>query len=442
MPLPSNLVSQFVKVTKDDAPSKNESTVYATAVKSDGVTYVRLDGSDLLTPAIFTTNIEDGERVTVMIKNHTAIVTGNISSPSARTAEVEGVNGQVSKISADIGEVKILMANKVSTSELDAQKARIDELEAGYAIIGDFEADNVTVAGLLKAANAEISNLKAKDVEIDGKLNAADASIKKLDTEKLSADNADIKYANIDFTNIGQAAFEYFYSKSGLIENITIGNGTITGNLVGVTIKGDLIEGGTVVADKLVIKGTDGLYYKLNTNGVTTEYNSLDGSIITAKSITATKISVEDLVAFGATIGGFNITDTSLYSGIKETVNNTTRGIYLDDDGQFAIGDSDNYLRFYKDTDGSYKLDISVVKSVKDEVDRLGSAMSIDDGVHIYKPGDRDKSELVIDEDSVDIKANGKMRGRFSSSYIQLENYRIRRTSDRGIAFIPVLEVE
>ena len=127
------------------------------------------------------------------------------------------------------------------------------------------------------------------------------------------------KYANIDFSNIGKAAMEYFYSQSGLIENIVVSDGTITGNLIGVTIKGDLLEGNTVVADKLVIKGSDGLYYKLNTDGVKieaeqTEYNSLNGSIITAKSITATKISVDDLVAFDATIGGFNISNDLLYT--------------------------------------------------------------------------------------------------------------------------------
>ena len=78
-------------------------------------------------------------------------------------------------------------------------------------------------------------------------------------------------------------------------------NGTITGNLIGVTISGDLIEGNTIVAEKLVIKGDDGLYYKLNTDGVTTEseqtdYNSLNGNVIRAKSVTAEKINVSDLV--------------------------------------------------------------------------------------------------------------------------------------------------
>ena len=169
-----------------------------------------------------------------------------------------------------------------------------------------------------------------------------------------------------------------------MISDLIVGEGTITGKLVGVTIIGDLIEGGTVKADKLVVLGEDGLYYKLNTNGVTTsaeqtEYNSLNGSIITAKSITADKVAVTDLVAFGATIGGFHITDDSIYSGVKETVDNTTRGVYLDNDGQIAFGDANNFIRYYKDQNGNYKLEISADSlsigssgsSVSDELDEI-----------------------------------------------------------------------
>ena len=182
---------------------------------------------------------------------------------------------------------------------------------------------------------------------------------------KLDAETADIKYATIDFANIGDAAIENFFAKSGMIDDLVVSSGTITGTLVGVTIKGDLIEGGTVVADKLVVKGEDGLYYKLNTDGETvsteqTEYNSLSGTVITAKSITAEKIAVDDLVAFDATIGGFHITTDSLYSGVKESIANTTPGVYMNDKGEFSLGDSNNYLKFYKDTDdGLWKLDLS-----------------------------------------------------------------------------------
>ena len=158
---------------------------------------------------------------------------------------------------------------------------------------------------------------------------------------------------------------EYFYAQSGLVKDVKIGDATITGELVGVTISGDLLKGNTVVADKLVIKGSDGLYYKLNTDGMSvekeqTDYNSLNGQVIRAKSITATKIDVEDLVAFGATIGGFKIGQDSIYSGVKESVGNTTRGIYMDNDGQFVFGDASQYVKFYRVSEGKYKLAIAV----------------------------------------------------------------------------------
>ena len=56
-------------------------------------------------------------------------------------------------------------------------------------------------------------------------------------------------------------------------------------------------------------------------------------------------------MAFGATIGGFHITDSSLYSGAKASVGNTTTGIYLDNSGQIAFGDGNSYIKYYKDGD-------------------------------------------------------------------------------------------
>lgn len=212
---------------------------------------------------------------------------------------------------------------------------------------------------------------------------------RRLYADKLDAKDAAIKYAQIDFANIGKAALEQFFVKSGLIEDVVVGDQKVTGTLVGVTILGDSIKGGTVIADKLVIKGEDGLYYKLNTDGNTvekeqTDYNSLDGGVIRAKSITATKIAVDDLVAFGATIGGWHIADGGLFSGTKESVSNTSRGAYLGSDGQLNIGDSDNFVMFYVDNKGESHLAISadkftlgkqniedVISDIKQDVDNV-----------------------------------------------------------------------
>lgn len=397
MPLSTDLISQFVKVTKSEPEESKESTAYGTTVEYNGSIYVKLDGSDLLTPIVTTADVKSGERVTVMIKDHTATVTGNISSPAARTGDVKDLGNKIS-------EFEIVIADKVSVEQLEAEIARIDSLvadnvtikerlTASEAEIDTLIADNVVINEKLTAHDASIENLEATkiDAEIveakyatiesleatDAKfnnlestyativsLNAQKARIDDLDAKKLSAEQADLKYANIDFTNIGKAAIENFYATSGIIKDLVIGDQTVTGKLVGVTIVGDLIEGGTVKADKLVVLGSDGLYYKLNTDGVSTtteqtEYNSLNGSIITANTITADKINVKDLVAFDATIGGFNISDNAIYSGAKATINNTTNGIYMDKNGQIAVGNGTSYLKYYKDTDGSYKLIIS-----------------------------------------------------------------------------------
>lgn len=409
MALSSDLISQFVQITQEKKESK-ETTVYGTIVEYDGGKYVRLDGSDLLTPISTTADALDGERVTVMIKDHTALVTGNISSPSARTDTVK-------EMGAKISEFEIVIADKVSTERLEAEIARIDtlvaenvtikeRLDANEANINTLTANNATITGKLTAAEAEIETLKttkldatvaeityatiksleATDAKINNleaaygsfrdlttdKLTAVDASIANLEATKLSATDADLKYANIDFANINMAAVKKLFTDSGIIKDLVASDGKITGELVGVTIKGDLIEANTLKADKLVIKGSDGLYYKLNVDslGETTAssdekyQNGLDGSVIIAKSIVAEKIAVDDLVAFDATIGGFNITETSIYSGVKASADNTTRGIYLDRDGQLAIGDANNYLKYYKDADGNYKLEVSA-QSIK-----------------------------------------------------------------------------
>lgn len=362
MSLSSELISQFVKITNDNEKPKKETTMYGTAVEYDDKTYVKLDGSDILTPISTIENsnavsVKTGERVIVMIKNHHVVVTGNTTAPAATSTDVKEAAEFASLMSEKTNENVNIIASRVDAVEID-----VVELNAKMAEIESLDVEK------LKALDAEIDNLEAAYGEFTEltteQFSAHQASIDELSTKKLDAESADIKYANIDFSNIGNAAMEYLYSKSGLIENVTIADGTITGRLVGVTIKGDTIEGNTIVADKLVIQGEDGLYYKLNTNGVTTEadqteYNSLNGSVITAKSITATQISVSDLVAFDATIGGFNITENSIFSDVKDSDGNTTRGIYMDTDGQFNFGDATNFVKYYRQEDGTYKLAIS-----------------------------------------------------------------------------------
>lgn len=89
MGLSSDLISQFAKATNDNVKREKETIIaYGTTIVRGDVIYVKLDGSDLLTPVISTVNVRNNDRVTVMIKNHTATVTGNITSPSAGTEDI------------------------------------------------------------------------------------------------------------------------------------------------------------------------------------------------------------------------------------------------------------------------------------------------------------------------------------------------------------------
>ena len=77
MALSNDLAMQFARVTNKKTKTQTESTVYGTAVLYGDKMYVKLDGSDLLTPADTSVAMKDGERVIVKIKNHSAVVTGS-----------------------------------------------------------------------------------------------------------------------------------------------------------------------------------------------------------------------------------------------------------------------------------------------------------------------------------------------------------------------------
>lgn len=495
----NNLATTFAKIIKEDATATKDSTVYGTAVEFNGKMYVKLDGSERMTPIETTTSIKEGDRVTVLIKAHSATVTGNVTDPSTSKSDKKATDDKVKDLSSKVSEFGTVVSGKVSTEQLQAVEGRVTNLEVDNETIkgtleaneGRFksiEVDNEKINGTLTANEgrftaiesnmltaktadlkyATIKNLEATDATIHNlsadygdfkkatvdDLKARKAEIDDLSTKKLNATDAELKYANIDFSNIGVAAIKQFYATSGIIKDLVIGNQTVTGEIVGVTIKGDLIEGNTIVADKLVMKGDDGLFYKLNisaANGVDAEqtsYNSINGSIITAKSITATQISVKDLVAFDATIAGFHIKDTAIYSTGKESATSTVRGIYLGKDGQLGFGDGNNYIKFYVDADGKYKLGISAEsltfatgQSVKDAIDEVDSKVdaikSIDSTAIGYLVGDSGTTPPTgIWSAGVPVVPNGKyLWCQKITTYTDGSHdyeYSVSRTGDKG----------
>ena len=155
MILPSNLISDFVKATKDKPAQPRESVLYGTIQSDTG--YVQLDGSTVLTPIENKAVIaKAGDRVTVTIKDHKAIVTGNIASPAAREKDtlkiddLNAVNIEISNIKTDITLLKT--SNTTIENTLKSHTESIKTLNAENKTI------NETLTDMLK----QIQDLKKR----------------------------------------------------------------------------------------------------------------------------------------------------------------------------------------------------------------------------------------------------------------------------------------
>ena len=448
MALSNDLVTQFAKLSNQKFEETND-LINGTVKVINGKEYVRLDGSDILTPVISTVDVEEDERVSVRIKDHAATIISNITSPAARSRDVQTLKDEVDENGNTIkrmdntitqqGNSIIQMNNSINQQQntINQHNNRINQqndtiVSLNNTVIAqgnEIEANNnaielngnqiemlndtvrthgnnivllentVQAQGNRIQANANdiiangnqivvqqnIINQQGNLIEqqgntiiqhnsristLDSTVTAQGSNIQILNSgfsivdgvltglssaviNSLKTNSLNAAYATIDFSNIQIAAIEKLFTDSGIINDLVVQEGHITGELVGVTISGDLIQGNTVKADKLVVLGSDGLYYKLNVTGETIEaqqtaQNSLNGSVITAQSITANKISVDDLVAFNATIGGFDINNNSINTHTKASMNSDANGLYFGSDGQLYVGSGDTHIKYYK----------------------------------------------------------------------------------------------
>lgn len=387
MSLSADLISQFVKMTNDKQNNKVESTVYGTTVEQNGTLYVRFDGSELLTPVSTTAdmNPKGGERVVVMIKNHTAIVTGNISSPSARNEVVIALDGEVKEISGKVANFEVVIADKVSTEQLYAEVAKIEDLQAenvvitgnlnaAVADISTLKADNVTIDGKLTANDASIKNLQAQDVTITGRLDANDASIKtlqaqdvtitgkltaneanisKLSTDKLDATAADIKYAKITDLNASNAKIGTLEADVADIDTLIFGSAS-----------------GTTIQSSFA-------------NAVVAQLGNAQIKSAMIDSVSAEKIAAGDIVTNNVRVvssdGKLLISDETIQIS-DDTRVRVQIGKDAADDYSINIWDDDGNLMFSKGgiTDSAIKEAIIRNDMVKDDANISASKLDID----------------------------------------------------------------
>ena len=236
MSLSSDLISQFVKITNDTDKTPKDTIVYGEVVVKDGKTYVRLDGAgeNVLTPisydTISSTSAQNGDRVMVTMKNHTAVITGNLTQP--------------------VTNAQLVSNQAITVAELTSKNAVIEEkLTASEAEVAQLKADNVTITGDLNAAKADIGTLKANSLDAD-EINALKANITEveavkgriytLETTSLTTDKADAKYATIEKLEADYATIDSLSATNLNVQNLnaevmdinTLMFGSATGNVI------------------------------------------------------------------------------------------------------------------------------------------------------------------------------------------------------------------
>lgn len=301
----------------------------------DIITVYRRDGTAIKVPVMSITFDFDGGLSTEVGSYGSDVEEGEdqVKGPTTKALE---------RVYTDLFLVRQVVADKVSVNYLEANYATITELDAVSARIDKIVTSEVTVEYL------EANYAKMKDVEAN--------------------------FATIDLANVKDASIKSAMIDAGAVKTVQIADGSITDAKI-VELTANKITAGTLSVERLELVGsTSSIVYALNNSGelVSENVNTLDGDVLTdrtitadklvansvtaneiasktitaneilsntitsaelaAGSVTADKISVSSLEAIVAKIGGFNINQTALYNG-TDSMTSTKKGIYIGIDG-------------------------------------------------------------------------------------------------------------
>lgn len=369
MELSYDLLRSFAKITNDQPDADKEKIVYGTMVKQGSDSYVRLDGTSELTPVWMTADAKDGDRVMLMVKNHSVAIIGNISSPTRTEDYLKAKFASIETLESNYAKIEHLEANYATLNQLVAVDAKIDNLDVG-----------TVTAEYLKANMAEISELVGKHI---------------------MATDLDAKYAQIDLSNVTTQNVANLFVEVGLISDATIVNGHITGYLDSVSVNANSIKAGTLSVDRLVLNGTEeSLIFALNNLGelTSTHCDTLDGGLITEKTITA-----EHIVA--GTITAREIAAGTLTADVMD-VKNVAAGI-----GKFVEIDAkqitSGYIEAVRIKAGSITADLLSTDAIKSKnyvKDTSGTFLDLNDGTW-------DSKNFAIGADGTVTLVNAKVAG-------------------------------
>lgn len=358
----SNIEEGTITGSKIKAATITGALIVDGTIRGNHIMESSIDGSKIEDSAITESKISNSSITNSKIKD------GEIENSKIKDATLTGAKIK----DATIGFEKV---DSSFIKDLTADKAYIENLKASIADIGYLTADEASIK------YATITSLEAVDGKIDNletiAITTNNLSAQVADLDYLKADKADLKYANIELSNIDVANVGTFFANVGLIDRATIVNGHVTGFLDSVEVNANKITAGTLVADRILLKGSEkGVLYALNNLGelTSTTVDTLDGYILTdrtinadkivASSITTNELDVDSIFADSAVVERIFAQDITA-TGIIRGATLVGASVSADRGTIGGFGIFDDCLTGFYDEDGyQYKVDLNTAKSI------------------------------------------------------------------------------
>ena len=338
MALSSQLVKEFVSATYDETNTKTNNSYYATAVINGEGEFVRLDGSDIDTPATFTVKAHDGDRVLVILQNRKVIVTGNITSPSLLLGVLEANDHILVR--------GYLTTNEERTSYNDDRALGLTFSSGGIGAKGTTSKWYMTADG----------SLYANDAEIIGKVTAGSGKIGDFTIGSMlyygSKNSFDSSAAGLFFGKDGIALGENSPFKVTAAGALTATSATIIGSITANSGYLGSKANGFNIDEWGIFSGAKGE----NSNGYITLTTKDFSRTINNEALSGLRFAIGSKFAVDASgvlhaadgifsgtikssagnIGDFTI-GNALYTNKKASIDHANAGVYIGSDG-VALG--------------------------------------------------------------------------------------------------------
>lgn len=368
-----NTQTQKVLASAITELSKNKVTPYTTTaevinINDKGIIYVRIPGSENVTPVKTTTvKVKPGDIVNVAVSHTDTHITGNRSDAAITVGEVTQIMNVVSGSIMELDNTLNIHGNdiKMINSDIDIVDSILVAIESDLEVIDSTLFVEDSELGIKKSRidilNSDISIINSGFKIEGGKL----TGISKILTDYIGAGLAEFSRVEADTVNALTGHFGTLLSNIGLIRDFQMHDGHITGYLDAVKINANSIDAGKIYADNIYLKGPkteDGktsIYYAINYDPDKEDinFNTIDGNNITEKTITADHIVFETLTGDKAFVNAIfanditangTITGVTL-KGINAEINKGLIGSWHIDDYDIYWNNSNHYIGIESD---------------------------------------------------------------------------------------------